>query len=215
MLCGGGAADETVRRQRLHLQSTVLALQRRLLQRSLDHQQQPIGLEWLFQEVVGAALDGADRGFDVAVAGNHDHRQVGVEPLDQVKQFQPVHAAAGHPDVEHQQRGLAGSQAGQRRLGIGGRAHLIALILQDARHQFADVRLVVDHQDISRHCRPHAALAPSVCVCRAVFIAGSLKIARAPGAWTASVSTNSPPWSSRMRLTIARPRPVPFSRVVT
>ena len=73
-------------------------------QRALDHQQQPVGLERLFQEVVGAALDGADRGLDVAVAGDHHHRQVGVERLDQVEQLQPVHAAALHPDVEHQQR---------------------------------------------------------------------------------------------------------------
>ena len=104
LLGGHGLADQAVGRDRLGAQPAVLALQVGRLQRALDHQQQPVGLERLLQEVVGAALDGADRRLDVAVAGDHDHRQVGVQLLDQVEQLQPVHAAALHPDVEHQQR---------------------------------------------------------------------------------------------------------------
>src|SRR5271154_221548 len=44
--------------------------------------EQPIGLERLFQKVVGPALDRADGGFDVAVPGNHHHREIRIQRLD-------------------------------------------------------------------------------------------------------------------------------------
>jgi hypothetical protein len=55
-----------------------LALQLGGLERALGDQDQPVGLERLLDEVVGAALDGRDGGLDVAVAGDHHHRQVGM-----------------------------------------------------------------------------------------------------------------------------------------
>jgi hypothetical protein len=47
-------------------------------QRAGRNQHQPVGLERLFDEIIGAALDGRHGGFDVAVAGDHHHRQVRV-----------------------------------------------------------------------------------------------------------------------------------------
>jgi hypothetical protein len=110
-------AHQAVGAEALHPQAAVLALEIGRFQGALDHQQQAIGLERLFQELVGPALDGADGGLDVAVARDHDHRQVGVQGLDHVEQLQPVHAAALHPDVQDQQGGLAGPQGGQRLVG--------------------------------------------------------------------------------------------------
>jgi len=52
-----------------------------------------VDLEWFLDEVVGALLDGRDRGFDIAVAGNHDHRQIGMLRLDAGKHLQAIEAA--------------------------------------------------------------------------------------------------------------------------
>ena len=41
-----------------------------------------------------AALDGGDGRFDVAVAGDHHDREVGMLALDRVEERQPVHPAA-------------------------------------------------------------------------------------------------------------------------
>ena len=60
------------------LQVGDLALELRGLQRALGDQDQPVGLERLLDEVVGAAADRRDGGLDVAVPGDHHHRQVGM-----------------------------------------------------------------------------------------------------------------------------------------
>ena len=143
-----GAADQAGRRHRLRAQTAVLAFQRRRLDRPLDHHHQPIRLERLFDEVIGAALQRGHRRLDIAVARDHHHRQVGVDLLDHLQQFQPVQTAALHPDVEDRQRGLPCADRRQGLVGIGGHAHGVPLILEQARNQIADVRLVVDDQNV-------------------------------------------------------------------
>ena len=140
-----------LRRDRLGAKPPVLPAQARGLEGAFDQQQQPVGLERLFEELVGAALDGGHGGLDVAVAADHDHRQVAVEALDQIQQLQPVHAAAGHPYVQDQQRGLACADGGQRALRVVGGPDRVAFVGEDSRHQVADVGLVVDHQNVSSH----------------------------------------------------------------
>ena len=68
--------DQRRRQRRQLLELLDLALEPRGLQRAVGDQHQPVGLERLLDEIVGAALDGGDRGFDVAVAGDHHHRQL-------------------------------------------------------------------------------------------------------------------------------------------
>ena len=61
----------------------IFAAQLRRLDRARDDEQQPIALERLFDEIVGADLDRLDRGLDRAVAADHDNRHrrhVGVQP---------------------------------------------------------------------------------------------------------------------------------------
>ena len=135
---------DAVGRHGLGAQSTVLTPQRGRLHGALHHQQQPVGLERLLQEVIGAALDGADGGFDVAVAGDHHHRHVRVHLLDHVEQFEPVEPAALHPDVLHQERRPTRTDGRQRGMAVGGRADGVTLVLQDAGNQFANVGFVVD-----------------------------------------------------------------------
>ena len=100
LLSGHRLAEQTLRCDRLGPQALVFALEIGGLQRTLDHQQQSVRLEGLFQELVGAALDRTDSGLDVAVTGDHDHRHVHVERLDHVQELETVHPAARHPDIE-------------------------------------------------------------------------------------------------------------------
>ncbi len=91
------------RRGRQLLERLDLALEARGLERALGDEHEPVGLERLFDEVVGALLDRGDRGLDVAVAGDHHDRQFGMLLLERVEQLQPVEPAALQPDVEEDQ----------------------------------------------------------------------------------------------------------------
>ena len=62
------AADQRRRMRRELLELLDLALEARGLERAVGDQHQPVRLERLLDEVVGALLDRRDRGLDVAVA---------------------------------------------------------------------------------------------------------------------------------------------------
>src|SRR5439155_7769751 len=190
-----------------------------------------------------------DRGFDIAVAGNHHHRHVGVVLLDLLQQLQPVELAALQPDVQKHQMRAAVGNFGQRRIAVARGPGAKALVVENARHQIANIGLVIDNQNVICHrSRPSgqlpvaawifvsllvASAAPAVPDAFA-FVSGTgplvsdfaawpdmanrsrIHAPRAPGRISeASLSSIRPPWSSRTRPTIARPSPVPFSRVVT
>ena len=128
-----------------------LPLEPRVLQRAFGDQQQPVGLERLLDEVIGAALDRRNRGLDVAVAGNHHDRQFGMVLLEDVEQLQPVEPAALQPDVEENQVGPAGDHCGERFFAVAGGARAVAFVLQNAGDQLADIDLVINDQDIGCH----------------------------------------------------------------
>ena len=94
--------------------------------------------------------------------------------------------AALHPDVEDQQRGLARADGRQRRFGVAGGADRIALVLQDAGDQLADVGLVVDDQNVAGHAHASFKLSRGLRAVRRGRRARRRKRAattRAPGAW--------------------------------
>ena len=64
----GGVADDPARLHRLRLQLLDLAFQPRSFERAIRHEHEPIGLEGLLDEVVGAAPDRGYRRFDIAMA---------------------------------------------------------------------------------------------------------------------------------------------------
>ena len=53
--------------------------------------EEDILVDRFLEEIVGPALDGGHREGNVAVAGDHDHRQFPVRRLDVVEELQPVH----------------------------------------------------------------------------------------------------------------------------
>src|SRR5262249_31647712 len=234
-----GAPHQGVGQRRPLLELLDLALEPRGLQRPLGNEDEPIRLERLLDEVVGAALDGGDRGLDIAVAGDHHHRQVGMLALDRIEQLQAVEPAALEPDIQENQARTPRRHRAKRLVAVARRARAVTFVLQDTRHQLADIRFIVDDENVSRHdylslatrrilgSASPASVAfelscvPSVSEYSLVTISAaatrSRTHARRPPFATsgASASSSLPPCSSRIFPTIANPSPVPFSRVVT
>ncbi len=125
-----------------------LALEPRVLQGPLGDQQEPVGFERLLDEVIGAALDGGDGGFDVAVSGNHHDRQFGMFHLERIEELQAIETAALQPDVEEHEVRTPRHDGGERVVAVMRGTGKIALILQDAGDQFANVGFVVDDEDV-------------------------------------------------------------------
>ena len=144
----------------------VLARQCRGLQRAAHHQQQPIGLERLLDEVVGALLDRRDRHLDRAVAGDHHHRHLRFLAVERLQQAQPVQPRALQPDVEDHQRRAAHAERGDRGIGVAGAARVIALVAAGCRRSAAGYRV--------RHRR-------SGCHAPSDTFAGRTSAATAPG----------------------------------
>ena len=144
-------ADQHRGERRELLELAHFALEPRILQRPLGHQQEPVGLERLFDEIVGAALDRGDGGFDIAVAGYHHDRQFGMLGFEAVEQLQSVETAALEPDIEKNQIGPPRDDGAERFVAVACGARAVTLVLQDARDQFADIGFVVDDEDIGRH----------------------------------------------------------------
>src|SRR5215831_20742236 len=71
---GGGVPDQRRRQQRPLPELLDLAFESRSLQGAMGDQDKPVSLEWLLDEVIGTALDGRHRSFDISVAGDHYDR---------------------------------------------------------------------------------------------------------------------------------------------
>ena len=147
----GGAAGENAGGGSQLLEFLHLALEARGLQRPRRHQDQPVGLERLFDEVIGAALDRSHRGLDVAVAGDHHDGDVGVILLDLLEQLQAVELGALQPDVEkHQMRAAVGNLA-KRGIAVARGPGTEAFVFQDARNEVTNIGFVVDNQNVTGH----------------------------------------------------------------
>src|SRR5205807_4248416 len=144
-------------------------------------------------------------------------------PFHIVEELKTIELAALQPDVEEQEIRPARRDGRERRVAVARGARLIALVLQDTGDQFANIRLVIDDQNIRRHHSPAAARISTASdgsvLMLLTFSAAKRRRTHAPrppdATSGASNSSIRPPCSSRMRPTMARPRPVPFSRVVT
>ena len=151
---GRRAADELGVVAGLQLQLFDFALEARGFQRAAHDMDQPVGLERLLDEIVGALLDGGDRGFDRAVAADDHHGQVGMLALEHIQDLDAVEPAPLQPDVEHDQMRTAVGDGRQRAVGIRCDTGLVALIGENPRHELADIDLVVDDEDLRRDQRP-------------------------------------------------------------
>ena len=147
----GRAARHDAGSRRQLLEFLDFALQARGFQRACGNQDQPIGLEGLFDKVISATFDGRDGGFDVAVAGNHHDREIGVVALDLFEQLQTIELAALQPDVEEHQVGPAVGDFGERRIAVTRRPRRESLVVENPGDKIANVGFVIDNQNITCH----------------------------------------------------------------
>ena len=169
---GGRQADQFALIAALELQFLYLPLQPRRFQRTLHHMQQAVGLERLFDEVIGALLDRRDGGFNGAVARDHHHRKLGLLALDDIEHLDAVQPAALQPDVQDHQLGAARAHGRQRRFTVARGAGGIALVGEDARDQVADIGLIIDDQNFRRDQRSVLAHLPVLCLSGLAAVSG-------------------------------------------
>ena len=103
------AFDHAARRELL-LELTVFLLHLPGIDGILDQDEGLVDRERLFEEVVGAQFGGAHRGFDGAVAGDHDDFGSIFEIANLLQRFEAVHS--GQPDIE--QHDIEGASCAER-----------------------------------------------------------------------------------------------------
>ena len=212
-------ADEFGFVARLEFQFLDFAAQTRGFECASHDMDQTIGLEGLLDEIVGALLDRGDGRFDRAMTADHDDGQFGMLALQHIEHLDAVEAASLQPDVEHDQLRPAHAHGLQRTVAVARDACIEPFVTQNACDQIADILLVVDDENFRRHQQSvltHATpTRTSVFGSRAIFCRnGNESLTSAPvSSSSRSASVTSPPWSSRIFFTMARPRPVPFVRV--
>ncbi len=84
------------RRLRLAAERAVLEDEAPLVERMADRDEQPVERVGLGDEVIGAFAHRLDRHGDVAMAGDQDHRQLGVEAPQPAEQFEAVDPRHAH-----------------------------------------------------------------------------------------------------------------------
>ena len=103
-----------------------------------------VRIQRLTHVIVGAILEGRDRGLHRGVAGHHDHDQVGIHLVQAALQFDPI--GAPHFDVEQSEIPLILGHAGQRVAGAFGRPDLVAFFAKPFPERIANAEFIVDDQ---------------------------------------------------------------------
>ena len=135
----------------LHAQFVILTAQLERLDGSLHNEDQPVGLEGLLDEIIGALLDRGDGRLDIPVAADDHDREIGMTLADDIQQFKTVEPASLEPDIEDDESGTARLYRGQRLVAVARAARIVAFIVQDARYQLANIGFIIDYQNIRRH----------------------------------------------------------------
>ena len=144
----GAPADHLRRLADQLAEPLVLALQVRSLERVLGDEQHAIARERLLEEIERAAARRVHRVANRAVAGNHHHRRRFVALPQRAQQLDAV--AVGQTQIEQIEIGARRAALGvklRRRLAHGD---AVAFALQNQAQRLADVRLVVDDDDVAR-----------------------------------------------------------------
>ena len=131
----------------LHQQRLVDPAEPRLVGHARGGGGQVLHVHRLGQEVLGAELHGADRGGDVALAGEQDDGGV---PLAQV--LQHLHAVhARQPEIQDDDLGPQPVEGGQARLAAQLPGHLVAQALEVVPDAAQNVDIVIDEENGSGH----------------------------------------------------------------
>ena len=108
-------------------------------------QQQALG-EGLADIIVGTGIQAHQLVDLFVLAGEEDHRQIGIGLAQAAQQLQPVHAR--HLDVQDGEVGRGGGQSGERGGAVRKGADVIAFLLQQHADGREDILVVIDEGDI-------------------------------------------------------------------
>src|ERR1700746_2581625 len=131
--------------------------------------------------------------------------------LEAVEQLQTVKPATLEPNIEENQIGPTGTHGGKRLVAVAGRAGAMTLVLQNACDQLADIRLIVNDQDIGCHAVTVALFAstiPPLRVLRAAAVRKSFR-RRAPRRTAIASTPRGRPQSSPTRRAVRVVRRAP------
>ena len=103
-----------------------------------------VRIERLTHIIVGAILQGRDRGLHRGVAGHHDHDQVGIHLVQAALEFNAVGAA--HFDIEQSEIPFIFGHAGERIACAFGSPDLVAFFAKPFPERIADAEFIVDDQ---------------------------------------------------------------------
>ncbi|MCY1435934.1 hypothetical protein D9M71_520450 [compost metagenome] len=124
------------------MQPAVFQHQLALFQGPAQAAQQVLRGERFFQEVIGPAAHGFYRHGHVAVAGQQNHRQVGIVRLQAFEQLQAIHARHAH--IADDYPGKVPWQVRQALFGAGEQLHAEAGQAQPLLDRSADTGFVID-----------------------------------------------------------------------
>jgi hypothetical protein len=113
-----------------------------LVQRAAQAAEQGLGAERFFQEVVGAVTHGFDRHRHIAVAGQQNHRQIGITLLHFGQQLQA--AEPGHAHIAEDHPGKVRRQGRQAIFGAAEQLHLEPRQAQPLLDGVANAAFVID-----------------------------------------------------------------------
>ncbi len=124
----------------------VLLAQPPRIDRILYQDEGAVERQRLLEKVEGAELGRAHRSLDRAVAGDDDDLRLAIERVNLLQHFEAI--AVGKPDI--QQHDIVGGVTDQHQaLAAGcGSGDEVALFAQDLFQRIADLRLVVDDEDV-------------------------------------------------------------------
>ena len=121
-----------------------------MLQRIPQRQQDAIGIERFFEEIIRAELRGFDGGLDSAVAGDHHDLCLRIELADLLERLEPVHPF--HLDVEKDEVRLELGIDADRLVAGRARLDFDLLVFQNLLQCFANPLLVIhDHDATGTH----------------------------------------------------------------
>jgi hypothetical protein len=141
-------ADRLHHRLDMAAQIDVFALQSFILEGTLDCQQQLGQRDGLLDEIVGTQPGRLHRGFHSAVSGHHDNGAGQVAALGPLaQQGDAVHIL--HPDIEQDQVRTPRPARLACGFAVFGRGYRVTLVLEDVLHEVADIRLVIDDEDVT------------------------------------------------------------------
>jgi len=134
-LHGNAAAEDLVFLFELGAEAAIFVFEARVIERIARGENHFAERQRLFDEIEGSKLCGADGGFDIAVAGNHDDQRSVIAGLNLGERFDPVNFF--EPHVEQNEVKAAAINQFEALLAGGDTLDFVAFVAQEGAERLA------------------------------------------------------------------------------